>query len=61
MDYVYAFTDFASVSPLPAENESSGRYLRLLLRWLPVARGYFQPWPGRPRCGHFFGGVYWYG
>ncbi len=29
--------------------------------WLPVARRYFNPWPGRPRCGHFFGGVYWYG
>ncbi len=21
----------------------------------------YQPWDGRPNCGHFFGGAYWYG
>ncbi len=47
---------------LPAEeNELSRRYLRLLEGWIPIAVGYFQEWPVRPHCGHFFGGVHWYG
>jgi len=61
MEPVSYFTDFADVITLPAENHLSRRYLDLVLHWLPVARRYFNPWAGRPRCGHFFGGVYWYG
>jgi len=61
MEPVGAFTDFGEVISSPAENHLSRRYLDLVSHWLPVARRYFNPWPGRPRCGHFFGGVYWYG
>lgn len=32
-----------------------------VLRWSRVALDSFQEWPTRPRCGHFFGGSYWYG
>ena len=31
------------------------------MRWVPVALQAFNTWPERPHCGHFFGGVYWYG
>ena len=53
----------ALASPhLPAEeNALSLRYLRLLEGWIPVAVDYFQEWPVRSNCGHFFGGVHWYG
>ena len=43
------------------ENEMSRRYLALIMRWVPVAMRYWNEWPDRPDCGHFFGGVYWYG
>lgn len=43
------------------ENESSRRYLRVLMRWMPIGLEYFQDWPERARCGHFLGGVLWYG
>jgi len=47
---------------LPAEeNEMSRRYLRLCEKWIPVGMKNFKDWPGRSNCGHFFGGVYWYG
>jgi hypothetical protein len=46
---------------LPAENELSRRCLRMLQKWIPVGASYFSSWPGRPNCGHFFGGVHWYG
>jgi hypothetical protein len=39
----------------------SRRYLRMAQKWLPTALSYFEDWGGRPRCGHFFGGVHWYG
>jgi hypothetical protein len=45
----------------PEENELSRRYLRLCEAWIPIGMRSFQDWPGRPNCGHFFGGVYWYG
>lgn len=49
-------------SPLDAspETELSRRYLRILLKWIPYGMRQFNSWPGRPRCGHFFGGVLWY-
>ncbi len=31
------------------------------LRWARLADGTFEQWPGRPDCGHFYGGSYWYG
>jgi len=43
------------------ENEMSRRYLRLILRWVPVGMQWYNDWPVRPNCGHFFGGVLWYG
>lgn len=54
-------TDFRYVTLPAQENALSRRYLALLLRWVPVALRSFAPWPERPHCGHFFGGVYWYG
>ena len=43
------------------ENEMSRRYLRIMQNWIPFAMSQFQEWPDRPNCGHFFGGVFWYG
>lgn len=43
------------------ENVMSRRYLMLMQRWTPFGMKYFKEWPDRPNCGHFFGGVYWYG
>ena len=39
----------------------SRRYLRIAQKWFPIALSYFEDWPARPNCGHFFGGVHWYG
>ncbi|MAE63626.1 MAG: hypothetical protein CMJ18_05090 [Phycisphaeraceae bacterium] len=44
-----------------AENDPCRRYVDLLQRWVPVALNHYAPWPGRPDCGHLFGGVYFYG
>lgn len=43
------------------ETEMSRRYLAIMERWIPTGIEYFQEWPSRPNCGHFFGGAYWYG
>ncbi|MDD5598901.1 MAG: hypothetical protein PHV82_13215 [Victivallaceae bacterium] len=43
------------------ENIMSRRYLKLMQRWVPFGMKYFREWPDKPDCGHFFGGVYWYG
>src|SRR6266705_2232597 len=43
------------------ENAMSRRYLQVLMRWVPVALRAFNVWPEQPHCGHFFGGVFWYG
>mgnify|MGYP006280011325 CR=1 FL=1 len=43
------------------ENEMSRRYLRQIMRWIPRGTEWFNDWPGRPNCGHFLGGVHWYG
>ena len=43
------------------ENPMSRRYLRIIQRWIPVGMEYFVDWPDRPACGHFLGGVHWYG
>lgn len=32
-----------------------------LLAWSRTALATFREWPGRPGCGHFYGGSYWYG
>jgi hypothetical protein len=60
--------DYASIRFSPeavripaAENEMSRRYLRLCEKWIPIGMRSFKDWPVRPNCGHFFGGVYWYG
>ena len=54
-------TDFRTVVLPAVENDLSRRYLQVLMRWVPVALQTFNSWPERPHCGHFFGGVYWYG
>ena len=54
-------TDFRTVVLPAGENDLSRRYLQVLMRWVPVALQVFNSWPERPHCGHFFGGVYWYG
>ena len=46
---------------LKNENAMSRRYLRVLEKWIPTGTRYFEDWPGRPNCGHFLGGVHWYG
>ena len=47
---------------IPAiETPMSRRYLRMAQKWLPTAMSYFEDWGERPDCGHFFGGVHWYG
>ncbi|MDP6354961.1 MAG: hypothetical protein QF473_07670 [Planctomycetota bacterium] len=56
-----AFTDFSKLQLPERETEMSRRYLQVICRWIPVGMSYFNEWPGRPRCGHFFGGVLWYG
>lgn len=56
-----ALANLAAAAIPAAENDLSRRYLRLMLRWVPVAMEYHNDWPVRPRCGHFFGGVLWYG
>ena len=28
---------------------------------MPIGLDYFEDWPERPNCGHFFGGAHWYG
>ena len=47
---------------IPAlETPMSRRYLRIAQKWCPTALSYFEDWDERPGCGHFFGGVHWYG
>ena len=43
------------------ENELSRRCLRMMEKWVHVGVEYFEEWPDRPNCGHFFGGCHWYG
>jgi hypothetical protein len=45
---------------LARENEMSRRIYGILLRWIPFANEQFREWEGRPDCGHFFGGSFWY-
>jgi hypothetical protein len=42
------------------DNEMSSRLYRVLQRWVPFANEQFLEWNGRPNCGHFFGGSFWY-
>jgi hypothetical protein len=50
-------------SPVPPhqEDEIAKAIYEMLSRWLPFAEGTFKKWPERPRCGHFFGGRWYYG
>jgi hypothetical protein len=43
-----------------SENEMSHRLYRILLRWIPFALKQYGTWEGKPNCGHFFGGTFWY-
>ena len=58
----YADTTVLERPYLPdVETPLSRRYLALMQRWIPFAMPYFQDWPVRPNCGHFFGGLHFYG
>jgi hypothetical protein len=50
-------------SPVPPhqEDELAKAIYEMLSRWLPYAERTFEEWPQRPRCGHFFGGRWYYG
>ena len=54
-------TDRAEPSMRSKETPLSKRYLRILENWIHVGLEYYQDWPVRPNCGHFFGGCHWYG
>lgn len=43
------------------DNEWTTRIRCILQKWLPYADLQYKVWDGRPSCGHFFGGAYWYG
>lgn len=45
---------------LASENEMSRRFYGVLQRWIPFAVKQYGVWDGRPECGHFFGGTFWY-
>lgn len=38
----------------------ASRALDVLKRWVRYGSSQYRDWNGRPRCGHFFGGCYWY-
>jgi len=40
--------------------EMANRLYGVLLRWTRFANEQYAVWDGRPNCGHFFGGSYWY-
>lgn len=42
------------------ENELSRKTYRILENWISYANEQYRDWDGRPNCGHFFGGNYWY-
>ena len=54
-------TDRRSAALPRKETPLSRRYLRILENWIPIGLEYFEDWPTRPNCGHFFGGAHWYG
>ena len=54
-------TDLKEACIPDLETEMSRRYLMMVQRWAPVGLSYFEDWPVRPNCGHFFGGCCWYG
>ncbi len=61
MDIAEKTTDLDGACIPAVETEMSRRYLRIAHAWVPTAVSYFADWPQRPNCGHFFGGVHWYG
>ncbi|KGX84563.1 hypothetical protein [Pontibacillus marinus] len=42
------------------EGELSTRFYKILSRWVSYAKDEFSEWTGRPNCGYFFGGNFWY-
>ena len=54
-------TDLKGACIPEIETEMSRRYLSMLQKWIPIGLSYFEEWPVRPNCGHFFGGTHWYG
>ncbi|MBN2311808.1 MAG: hypothetical protein JXR94_22710 [Candidatus Hydrogenedentes bacterium] len=56
-------TGLTNAVALPGENAVSARYLNVITRWIRYAikANLYAPWPVRPDCGHFLGGLHWYG
>ncbi|MDF2669674.1 MAG: putative secreted protein [Paenibacillus sp.] len=54
-----------SIRPLAinkaSNNDWTQRISASLHKWVQFTETQFQIWPDQPRCGHFFGGAYWYG
>jgi hypothetical protein len=44
-----------------SDDAAPGMLLDVILRWIPVGMATYGVWETRQNCGHFFGGVYWYG
>jgi hypothetical protein len=61
MKYRNLTTDLEAARIPQVETEMSRRYLKMVERWVPTAMSYFDDWPGRPNCGHFYGGTHWFG
>lgn len=57
MNIEYNRIDYKSLN----QNETADRLYGILQRWVPFANEQFADWDGRPDCGHFFGGSYFYG
>ena len=57
MDIEYNSINFEGLQ----SNESADRLYNILQKWVPFANKQFAEWDGRPNCGHFFGGSYFYG
>lgn len=53
-----------NIRPLARSRADSNKWTRRLAdslcRWVTFAESTYREWPERPRCGHFFGGAYWY-
>ena len=52
---------FPKPTLIPNNNDVPVKLLDIIHRWIPIGMASYNAWDIRPRCGHFFAGVYWYG
>ncbi|MFO7636390.1 MAG: hypothetical protein R6W96_03690 [Clostridia bacterium] len=45
---------------LVQDNKTAARLYNIMQKWIPFADAQYNDWGKRPRCGHFFGGSYFY-